>query len=136
MPASFRSPALVGCALAFFAGCGDNGESPFRIGLITDCYGIFSGIQEPTVASASLPLIERGAEPLGRRPSKGVTPVTVAGRRVELLVGCAEGTSPVPTEARRLVEEEGAHVLVGPLTAESGMALVSTPGAVPRRPSS
>ena len=45
------------------AGCGDNGESPFRIGLITDCYGIFSGIQEPTVASASLPLIERGAEP-------------------------------------------------------------------------
>jgi branched-chain amino acid transport system substrate-binding protein len=111
-------------ALVLAAGCGGgNGESPFRVGLITDCYGIFSGIQEPTVASASLPLIERGAEPLGRQPSKGVTPVSIAGRRVELLVGCAEGTSPVLTEARRLVEEEGAHVLVGPLTAESGMAL-------------
>jgi branched-chain amino acid transport system substrate-binding protein len=120
-----RASALVAlcAALALAPGCGAKGEEPFRVGLITDCYGIFSGIHEPTVASASLPLIERGAKHLGRRPSDGVSPVSVAGRRVELLVGCAEGTSPALTEARRLVEEEGTDVLVGPLTAETGMAL-------------
>jgi branched-chain amino acid transport system substrate-binding protein len=122
MRASARLCALVAGVLAL-GGCGASEEPSFRVGLITDCHGIFSGIHEPTVASASLPLIERGAKPLGGRPSNGVGPVSVAGRTVELLVGCAEGTSPALSEARRLVEEEGAQVIVGPLTAETGMAL-------------
>ena len=122
MRASARLCAVVAGALAL-GGCGASEEPSFRVGLITDCHGIFSGIHEPTVASASLPLIERGAKPLGGRPSNGVGPVSVAGRKVELLVGCAEGTSPALSEARRLVEEEGAQVIVGPLTAETGMAL-------------
>ncbi len=122
MRASARLCAVVAASLAL-GGCGASEEPSLRVGLITDCHGIFSGIHEPTVASASLPLIERGAKPLGGRPSNGVGPVSVAGRKVELLVGCAEGTSPALSEARRLVEEEGAQVIVGPLTAETGMAL-------------
>ena len=90
---------------------------------MTDCYGIFSSFAESTVASASLPLIERGAKVLGPRPSDGISDVSVAGRNVELIAGCAEGTSPLLDEARRLVEEDGVRVLLGPLTAENALAL-------------
>jgi branched-chain amino acid transport system substrate-binding protein len=113
----------MSCVLAVAAACAGGEEPPFRIGTLSDCYGPFSGTHEPTMAAASLPLIERGAELTGERPSAGVSAVSVAGRRVELHAGCAEGTSPMLAEARRLVEEENVDVLVGPLTAENGLAL-------------
>jgi branched-chain amino acid transport system substrate-binding protein len=113
---------VLACVVVLATGCRAD-ERPFRIGILSDCYGIFSGAHELTMASAELPLIERGAKLIGRRASEGVEPVSVAGRRVELLVGCYEGTSPLLSEARRLVEQEEAGVLVGPLTAENGLAL-------------
>src|SRR5262249_26044377 len=43
--------------------------------------------------------------------------------RVELSRGCVAGTEDVIPEARRLVEEEGAQVIVGPQDPQEGMAL-------------
>jgi branched-chain amino acid transport system substrate-binding protein len=103
--------------------CGSSKAQSFRIGILSDCYGPFSGANELNVASAELPLIERGAKLLGRKPSDGVGPVAVAGRRVELLVGCVAGTDEVIPEARRLVEEGGAQAIVGPEDPGQGMAL-------------
>jgi branched-chain amino acid transport system substrate-binding protein len=105
------------------AGCGGSSTRPFRIGILSDCFGPFGGAHDLNLAAAEVPLIELGAKPRGRRPSSGITPVEVAGRRVELLVGCVAGSEDVIPEARRLVEEEGARALVGPLTPEQGMAL-------------
>ena len=48
------------------------------------------------------------------QPSDGVGPAAVAGRRVELVLGCVAGTDEVIPEARRLVEENGAQAIVGP----------------------
>ena len=113
----------VAAALLLASGCSGSTDESLRVGIVTDCYGIFSSFAEPTVASASLPLIERGAKVLGPRPSDGISDVSVAGRNVELIAGCAEGTSPLLDEARRLVEENGVRVLLGPLTAENALAL-------------
>ncbi|HZR92525.1 MAG TPA: ABC transporter substrate-binding protein [Gaiellaceae bacterium] len=115
---------MLACVSATLAsGCGGSTVQPFRIGILSDCYGPAGGANELNVASAELPLIERGAKPLGREPSDGIGPVSIAGRRVELLTGCVAGTGDVIPEARRLVEGEGALAIVGPEDPSQGMAL-------------
>jgi branched-chain amino acid transport system substrate-binding protein len=119
-----RARAALTVALALVAsGCGGSGASAFRIGILSDCFGPFGGAHELNLADAEVPLIELGAKPRGQKPSSGITPVDVAGRRVELLVGCVAGSEDVIPEARRLIEEDGARALVGPATPEQGMAL-------------
>jgi branched-chain amino acid transport system substrate-binding protein len=119
-----RASALVVAGLALIAGgCGGSEPEPFRVGILSDCYGPFSSAHELIVASAELPLIKRGGRLVGRNPSDGVDGGSAAGRRVELLVGCVTGTGDVIPEARRLVEEEHAAVLVGPLYPQHGLVL-------------
>jgi branched-chain amino acid transport system substrate-binding protein len=116
--------ALVVAALALLAGgCGGSEPEPFRVGILSDCYGPFSSAHELIVASAELPLIQHGGRLVGRNPSGGVEGASAGGRRVELLVGCVTGTGDVIPEARRLVEEEHAAVLVGPLYPQHGLVL-------------
>jgi branched-chain amino acid transport system substrate-binding protein len=114
---------LVAVALLLGAGCGESKLEPVRIGILSDCYGFFSGGHELAVASAELPLLERGGSLRGRQPSSGVEGAEVAGRPVELLVGCVAGNDEVIPEARRLVEEEGAQGIVGPLDPQQGLIL-------------
>ena len=115
--------SLVAAALLLGSGCGGSKPAPVRIGILSDCYGFFSGGHELAVASAELPLLERGGRLRGRQPSSGVDGVEVAGRPVELLVGCVAGNDEVIPEARRLVEEEGARGIVGPLDPQQGLIL-------------
>ena len=112
------SAAVALVLLALAAGCGGS-ETPLRIGMLSDCYGPLSGVHELTVAAAELPLLERG----GTTDSGGVTSARVGGRRVELLTGCVAGNEDVIPEARRLVEEDGASVLIGPLDPQQGLVL-------------
>jgi branched-chain amino acid transport system substrate-binding protein len=114
---------LLASALLGLCGCSGSDDEPFRIGVLSDCYGPFSSAHELIVASAELPLIQRGATLRGRSPSGGIEGAEAAGRRVELLVGCVTGTQDVIPEARRLVEEDGADALVGPLYPQHGPVL-------------
>jgi branched-chain amino acid transport system substrate-binding protein len=114
---------LVGVALALAAGCGGSDAKPFRIGILADCYGAYSFAHENLVAASELPFIQRGARLRGKTPSDGLEGGEAAGRPLELLSGCVTGNDDVIPEARRLVEEEGADVLVGPPFAEQGMIL-------------
>src|SRR5213595_2892064 len=114
-----RGALVLAIALALVAsGCGGSGKRPFRIGILSDCFGPFGGAHELNLADAEVPLLERGGKLHGPKPSSGITPVEVAGRRVELLVGCVAGNEDVIPEARRLVEDDCARVLVGPITPE------------------
>jgi branched-chain amino acid transport system substrate-binding protein len=116
--------ALLACAVpALAVGCGGSTKQPFTIGILSDCYGFENGTNEPNIASAELPLVERGARLLGDKPSDGVGAVRVSGRQVELVVGCVAGTVDVIPETRRLVEEDGARAIVGPLDPAEGFAL-------------
>ena len=115
--------ALAGGFALLLAGCGGSRSEPVRIGILSDCYGPFSSVHELIVASAELPLIERGATLRGSSPSDGIEGSSVAGRQVELLVGCTTGTEDLFPEARRLVEESGADIVVGPLYPEHGLII-------------
>jgi branched-chain amino acid transport system substrate-binding protein len=103
------------------AGCGGNASS-FRIGVLSDCYGPLSGENAVVAAAAELPLVVRGAK-ASRSPLDGVGPVSVAGRRVRLEFGCVAGNEDVISEARRLVEEDGAQAIIGTLDPQQGMVL-------------
>lgn len=111
----------VACLLAVVslavtaAGC-SRGEEPVRIGLLTDCRGLFSGYEDDMLAGAELPLLERGARLTNGRPSGGVSDAHVAGRDLELIGGCTEQSehTVLVEEARRLIEVEGVDAVVGP----------------------
>jgi branched-chain amino acid transport system substrate-binding protein len=118
-----RATLVLLAASLTLGGCGGPGAAPIRIGILSDCYGPFSSAHELIVASAELPLIERGGKLLGRNPSDGIEGASASGRRVELLVGCVTGTEDVLPEARRLVEESGVQILVGPLYNDHGLVL-------------
>ncbi len=86
-----------------------------RIGLLTDCRGLFSGYEDEMLAGAELPLLRRGARLTNGRPSGGVSEARAAGRDIELIRGCTEESEHtiLVEEARRLVEVEGVDAVVG-----------------------
>ena len=104
------------------AGC-SRGENSVRIGLLTDCRGIYSGYEDQMLAGAELPLLRRGARLTNGKPSGGVSGARVAGRAVELVRGCTEESenSILVEEARRLVEDEGVDAVVGPFGEEDSL---------------
>jgi branched-chain amino acid transport system substrate-binding protein len=110
-------------AAMLVAGCGSRSD-PVRVGLLTNCGTLWEPFSEPMVAASQLALLARGARSASERPSAGVSEAVVAGRPVELIAGCSDG-SPADTvaQARRLVEERGAAVLVGGFTVPEGTAL-------------
>ncbi len=99
--------------------------APLRLGVLVDCMGFARGSEDVVLAGAELPLLRRGSELRGMRPTAGVTPVTIAHRRVELVTGCTEGGeySTLIEQARRLVEVEGADVVVGGTWPGDGLVL-------------
>ena len=116
-----RAAGVAGAIVLMAAGCGGARPESVGIGILSDCYGAFSSDHELIVASAELPLVARGATLHGRDPSDGIAGASVAGRPVELLVGCVAGSEDVLPEARRLVEEDGADVVIGPLFPNHGL---------------
>src|SRR5690606_36308999 len=126
-------------ALALFAGAcggdddhgggGDGGGDgePIKVGFLSTCEGAFGAFYEATAGGFNVPLIQRGAEPVSDTPSDGVEGAEIAGRPIEVVgYGCSDETPEVAVnEARRLVEQEGADILVGPLSGDEGIAIAN-----------
>jgi branched-chain amino acid transport system substrate-binding protein len=108
------------CAFALLAslaaGCGAGQRDTIRIGIYGDCYSPLAGFTVQADAGADVAFIRHGARPNGPTPSDGVSAITVAGRRVELLFGCDLYRSHTGSlaAARRLVEQQGADIVVIP----------------------
>jgi YVTN family beta-propeller protein len=103
----------------------DGGDSDeLRIGLITVCEGAYGLTSEPSIAGAELPLIRRGATLAGARPADGVAGAAVAGRPLRLVFGCGDQTGETAlAETRRLVEQIGVDILIGPTYIGEGLAI-------------
>jgi branched-chain amino acid transport system substrate-binding protein len=124
---------LIPAVAIFLAACGDDDDDdggdgePIRIGFLSTCEGAFGAFYEATAGGFNVPLIERGARPDGDRPSQGITGGEIAGRPVEVVgYGCSDETPEVAVaEARRLIEQENADVLIGPLSGDEGIAIAN-----------
>ena len=129
--------ALIPAIAIFLAACGDDDDDdgggaaadgePIRIGFLSTCEGAFGAFYEATAGGFNVPLIERGAEPKGDEPSQGLTGGEIAGRPIEVVgYGCSDETPEVAVaEARRLIEQENADVLIGPLSGDEGIAIAN-----------
>jgi len=111
-------------AIAAATGCGGE-ERAFRIGVLNDCIGIFRALDDAELSGAQLPLIERGARLLGRRPGEGISTAYVAGRPVELVRACSETLefTTLFQEVRRLVEIERVDAIVAGTLGVDGLAV-------------
>jgi branched-chain amino acid transport system substrate-binding protein len=106
------------------AGCGGGSKAPLVIGVLAECTGPFASFYEPSLAAAELPLLARGARLQGTTPQAGIEGAVVGGHRLSLVFGCTQQTAASTiAEARRLVEQNGARILVGGLVAPEAVAL-------------
>src|SRR3954452_10900438 len=128
MPSRRTRLAVAGALLALatvFAGCGEETEAPFRIGVLVDCTGIAAETHDWMLAGAQLALLQRGGELAGKGPGDGVRGAKVAGRQVEIVEGCSETGvfGRMISAARQLVEVDHVDAVVGGLGASDGVVL-------------
>jgi branched-chain amino acid transport system substrate-binding protein len=139
-----RLPALVGAVLALglATGCGGGdddeggggtqeragGGDTIKVGFLSDCEGAFGSFYEPTISGFHQALVDTaGAKPKGKKPSDGITGARIAGKNIEIVgYGCADDTADKAIEeTRRLMEQEDADILVGPLSGDEGIAVAN-----------
>jgi branched-chain amino acid transport system substrate-binding protein len=131
------APALIAAVALVIAGCGgdddDDGggeadtSEPIKVGFLSTCEGAFGAFYEATAGGFNVPLINRGAEAASETPTDGIEGAEIAGRPVEVVgYGCSDETPDVAVEeARRLIEQEDADILIGPLSGDEGIAIAN-----------
>jgi len=140
--------ALFGALLALGlvgAGCGGDDEEgggdtaaqedsgsqeggTIKVGILSDCEGAFGSFFEPTASGANLALIKyAGGTAAGEKPTDGVEGAKVGNSNIEIVgYGCADDTADKAIEeTRRLMEQEDADILVGPLSGDEGIAVAN-----------
>ncbi len=150
----YRLPRLFGmaaiCALCglWIAACGSKSKSSssssssassssssaaapsnaIKIGILSDCAGDFGAWYNSDIGGAQAYFIaHNGAKPKGPVPSDGITGGTIAGHPIDIVgYGCSDDTAAKAlSEVRRLVESDGATVILGPLSGDEGIAVAN-----------
>ena len=114
-------------------GGGGGGESSsqggtIKLAILSNCEGAFGAFFEPDIAGAQVPFINRGAKAKNpKKPSDGMTGAEIAGKKIEIVgYGCSDGTADKAIdETRRLMEQEGADILIGPLSGDESIAVAN-----------
>ncbi|HTE61886.1 MAG TPA: ABC transporter substrate-binding protein [Solirubrobacteraceae bacterium] len=144
-----RKLLALGCAalaLGLVAGCGSDdgndsgngaqatatadsgGGGTIKVAVLSDCEGAFGSFFEPTASGFNQALIDAaGAKASGTKPTDGIEGATVGGKQIEIVgYGCANDTADKAIEeTRRLMEQEDADILVGPLSGDEGIAVAN-----------
>ena len=103
----------------------DAPEGALKIGVLTTCGGPFATFEAQSLSGAKYALIkEAGGKADGTDPQDQVTGATVGDTPVAVSYGCSDATpDKAVAEARRLVEQVGVQILLGPLSGDEGVAV-------------
>ena len=128
------APAGTDAPVATVAPTGTTAATPatgdgIKLGIMAECEGAFGGFNEDVQAGAALAMINgAGAKSNSRTTAtKGFTGATAGGLPINVVgVGCGNDTSDrAIQEIRKLVEQEGANVVLGPLSGDEGIAIAN-----------
>jgi branched-chain amino acid transport system substrate-binding protein len=103
-------------------------SSAIKIAILSDCQGAFGAFYQDDIGGAQAYLIAHGgAKANGTSPTDGITGGTLAGRPIKIVgYGCSnDNADRALSEARRLVEQNGADILIGPLSGDEGIAVAN-----------
>jgi branched-chain amino acid transport system substrate-binding protein len=131
--------ALIALCGLWIAACGGKSKSStstaaaapsnaIKIGIMSDCEGAFGAWYNADIGGAQAYFIaHNGAKANGPAPTDGLTGGTIAGHPIKIVgYGCANDRADrALSEARRLVESDGAQVLIAPLSGDEGIAVAN-----------
>ena len=106
-----------------------------KLGILGECEGPFGGFHEDTVAGVELALANFAGATVNSTTSAldGWEGAEVNGTPIELVgIGCGDDTpDTILGEVRQLVEQEGANIVIGPLSGDEGIAVAEYAKANP-----
>src|SRR5260370_640940 len=119
--------------LLALAACNSNNNTPatssaIKIGILSDCQGDFGSFYNDDLGGALAVLAAHyGGKATGSKPSDGMTGAKIAGKDINIVgFGCSDSTAnKAIEETRRLVEQLGADILIGPLSGDEGIAVAN-----------
>ena len=127
----------AGMTVAATASLAGNKAGVVKLAIMTDCKGAFGFGYEPDIggAEAALATYAHGKAKNPKKPSAGMTGITVAGKQIKIVgYGCGNDTVPLAvTETKRLMEQLGADVMVGPLSGDEAVSVANYAKAHPTK---
>jgi len=99
-----------------------------KIGILSDCLGDFGSFFNDDLGGALAVLAAHyGGKASGPLPKDGMTGAVIAGKQINIVgFGCSDSTaSKAIEETRRLVEQLGADIMIGPLSGDEGIAVAN-----------
>jgi len=108
-----------------------------RVAIMTDCKGGFGFAYEADIggAQAALAQYAGGKVKNPKKPSAGMTGITVGGTSVKIVgYGCGDDTVPTAVkETRRLMEQLNADVMIGPLSGDEAVYVANYAKTHPKK---
>jgi branched-chain amino acid transport system substrate-binding protein len=103
-------------------------SSAIKLGILSDCLGDFGSFFNDDLGGALAVLAAHyGGKASGPLPKDGMTGAKIGGKDLQIVgFGCSDSTaSKAIEETRRLVEQLGADIMIGPLSGDEGIAVAN-----------
>ena len=107
----------------------DDGPEAIKLAILSDCEGAFGAFHDRDVAGVVTAFAEHAGATVNDRndPQQGFSNASINGVPIDLVgIGCADDTAEAALrETRRLMEDLGAHIMIGPLSGDESIAVAN-----------
>ena len=128
--------AVVGATLAATA-TASRSAGVIKVAILSECKGAFGSAYEEQIAAVQAAFSQyAGARPKDpKKPSAGIVGGSMGGKAIKIVgYGCGDETPDLAIkETRRLMEQLGADVMIGPLSGDEGVAVANYAKAHPTK---
>jgi branched-chain amino acid transport system substrate-binding protein len=108
-----------------------------KIAIMSECKGAFGAAYEEQIAAVQAAFSQyAGAKPKNKKkPSAGIIGGSMGGKKIKIVgYGCGDETPSLALkETRRLMEQLGGEIMIGPLSGDEGVAIANYAKAHPKQ---